>query len=185
MLPVPAAGSAWLLVSAEDWLSSPVALSCPLSWIVFMALASFGPSAGEDALHWAQLGLSSSIGQLGETAWECTGTPNSLDPRKMQSCGQTSSDTSLSKPEGAGSQKSPWEHCGPPEKKQVILEGPVAIWERFPQDHRCDLLACSPPSSASSLYVGVIKSDGQDSMSAEAAKRYLIYNVALPSMQVE
>lgn len=26
-----------------------------------------GPSAGEDALHWAQLGLSSSIGQLGET----------------------------------------------------------------------------------------------------------------------
>ena len=26
-----------------------------------------GPSAGEDALHWAQLGLSSSVGQLGET----------------------------------------------------------------------------------------------------------------------
>ena len=70
-------------------------------------------------------------------------------------------------------------------KKQVVLEGPVAILERSSQDCRCGFLACSPSSSASSLYIGVIKSDGKDSVSAEAAKRFLIYNVALPSMQVE
>ena len=47
--------------------STHLFLSCPHSWIVFTAPASLCPSAGEDALHLAQLGLSSSIGQLGET----------------------------------------------------------------------------------------------------------------------
>ena len=47
--------------------STHLFLSCPHSWILFTAPASLCPSAGEDALHLAQLGLSSSIGQLGET----------------------------------------------------------------------------------------------------------------------
>ena len=73
-----------------------------------------GPSAGEDALHWAQLGLSSSVGQLGET-WPGSALrlPIPWIPGRCSPVAKLPRIHLCPNQGGAGSQKSPWEHCRP------------------------------------------------------------------------